>query len=170
MQVYVRPKKILLGSSLAFNLKEGYVRCVKVCDKSWVILKYLLTQYLPKVRPYITFEVCMHQGSIMEIFSSCPVLESLELQNCSIQDSNHHDHHLQCRQRSHSTDVKLKQLIIVSKCSEAFIDSLLKRIEGTQWGSKAFRSQFKNLQRPYSNMTMVIFKHFRVSIFMESFA
>ena len=88
----------------------------------------------------------MHQGSIMEIFSSCPVLESLELQNCSIQDSNHHDHHLQqCRQRSHSTDVKLKQLIIVSKCSEAFIDSLLKWITGTQWGSKAFRSQFKNL-------------------------
>jgi hypothetical protein len=38
MQVYIRPKKKLLGSSLAFNLKEGPVRCVKVCDKSWVIL------------------------------------------------------------------------------------------------------------------------------------
>ncbi len=103
-----------------------------------LVISLLLTQ-----RPYITFEVCMHQGSIMEIFSSSPVLESLELQNCSIQDSNHHDHHLQCRQRSHSTDVKLKQLIIVSKCSEAFINSLLKWIEGTQLGSKAFRSQFK---------------------------
>ena len=39
-------------------------------------------------------------GSIREIFYSCPSLESLELQNCSIQDqpSNHYDHHsLQCR-------------------------------------------------------------------------
>ena len=40
-QVYLRPKKILMGSSLAFNLKEGPVRCAKVCDKSWVILIYL---------------------------------------------------------------------------------------------------------------------------------
>ena len=39
MQVYIRPKKILLGSSLAFNLKEGPVRCAKVCNKSWVILR-----------------------------------------------------------------------------------------------------------------------------------
>ena len=31
-------KKKLLGSSLAFTLKEGPVRCAKVCDKSWVIL------------------------------------------------------------------------------------------------------------------------------------
>ena len=41
MQVYIRPKQILMGSSLAFNLKEGPVRCAKVCDKSWVILKNL---------------------------------------------------------------------------------------------------------------------------------
>ena len=41
MQVYIRPKKILLGSSLAFNLKEGPVSCAKVCNKSWVILKTL---------------------------------------------------------------------------------------------------------------------------------
>ena len=34
-------KKNLLGSSLAFTLKEGPVRCAKVCNKSWVILKYL---------------------------------------------------------------------------------------------------------------------------------
>ena len=27
-------------NSLAFNLKEGPVRCAKVCDKSWVILLY----------------------------------------------------------------------------------------------------------------------------------
>ena len=39
MQVYIRPKKISMSSSLAFNLKEGPVRCAKVCDKSWVILK-----------------------------------------------------------------------------------------------------------------------------------
>ena len=38
MQVYIRPKKFLLGSSLTFNLKEGPVRCAKVCHKSWVIL------------------------------------------------------------------------------------------------------------------------------------
>ena len=38
MQVYTRPKKNLLGSSLAFTLKEGPVRCAKVCIKSWVIL------------------------------------------------------------------------------------------------------------------------------------
>ena len=28
-----------MGSSLAFSLKEDPVRCAKVCDKSWVILK-----------------------------------------------------------------------------------------------------------------------------------
>ena len=44
MQVYVRPKKKLLGSSLAFNLKEGPVRCAKVCDRSWVILILLLSE------------------------------------------------------------------------------------------------------------------------------
>ena len=44
MQVYVRPKKNLLGSSLAFNLKEGPVRCAKVCDKSWVILGIILVK------------------------------------------------------------------------------------------------------------------------------
>ena len=38
-QVYTRPKKNLLGSSLAFTLKEGPVRCAKVCNKSWVILE-----------------------------------------------------------------------------------------------------------------------------------
>ena len=30
-----------MGSSLAFSLKEEPVRCAKVCDKSWVILKYI---------------------------------------------------------------------------------------------------------------------------------
>ena len=39
-QVYTRPKNNLLGSSLAFTLKEGPVRCAKVCNKSWVILTY----------------------------------------------------------------------------------------------------------------------------------
>ena len=33
--------KISLGSSLAFDLKGGPVKCAKVCDKSWVILKNL---------------------------------------------------------------------------------------------------------------------------------
>ena len=37
--VLKRPKKNLLGSSLAFSLKENPVRCAKVCDKSLVILK-----------------------------------------------------------------------------------------------------------------------------------
>ena len=37
-QVYLRPKLFLLGSSLAFSLKEDPVRCAKVCDESWVIL------------------------------------------------------------------------------------------------------------------------------------
>ena len=43
VQVYVRPKIFLLGSSLAFNLKEGPVRCAKVCDKSWVILTVFIS-------------------------------------------------------------------------------------------------------------------------------
>ena len=38
-QVYTRPKKNSSGSSLAFTLNEGSVRCAKVCNKSWVILK-----------------------------------------------------------------------------------------------------------------------------------
>ena len=37
-RVCLRPKNILLGSSLAFSLKEDPVRCAKVCNKSWVIL------------------------------------------------------------------------------------------------------------------------------------
>ena len=37
-QVYLRRKIFLLGSSLAFSLKEDPVRCAKVCDESWVIL------------------------------------------------------------------------------------------------------------------------------------
>ena len=45
MQVYLRPKIFLLGSSLAFNLKKGPVRCAKVCDKSWVILLMLSKQF-----------------------------------------------------------------------------------------------------------------------------
>ena len=40
-QVYTRPKKKLIGSSLAFTLKEGPVRCAKVCNNSWVILIWL---------------------------------------------------------------------------------------------------------------------------------
>ena len=42
---YTRPKNFLLGSSLAFTLKEGSVRCAKVCNKSWVILNYFTFQY-----------------------------------------------------------------------------------------------------------------------------
>ena len=38
--IFFNEKKIL-GSSLAFTLKEGPVRCVKVCNKSWVILLHL---------------------------------------------------------------------------------------------------------------------------------
>ena len=49
-QVYTRPKKNLLGSSLAFTLKEGPVRCAKVCNKSWVILTYVFLKQ--KSTPY----------------------------------------------------------------------------------------------------------------------
>jgi hypothetical protein len=50
MQVYTRPKNFWGGSSLAFNLKEDPVRCVKVCDKSWVILLYLSLPYCSSER------------------------------------------------------------------------------------------------------------------------
>ena len=46
-KVYTRPKKKLFGSSLAFTLKEGPVRCVRVCNKSWVILLYLPSTHDP---------------------------------------------------------------------------------------------------------------------------
>ena len=45
MQVYIIPRNFLLGSSLAFNLKDGPVRCATVCNKSWVILGWV--QQLP---------------------------------------------------------------------------------------------------------------------------
>ena len=45
-QLYLTPKILLMGSSLAFNLKEDPVRCAKVCDKSWVILWAPLTIYM----------------------------------------------------------------------------------------------------------------------------
>ena len=38
---YKMQQKNLLGSSLAFDLREGPVKCAKVCGKSWVILKNL---------------------------------------------------------------------------------------------------------------------------------
>ena len=53
MQVHLRPKKFLLGSSLAFTLKEGPARCAKVCNKSWVILRdsaAILTQTAVELR------------------------------------------------------------------------------------------------------------------------
>ena len=37
-QVYLRPKKILLGNSLAFSLKEDPVTCAKMCEEIWVML------------------------------------------------------------------------------------------------------------------------------------
>ena len=43
-QLYLTPKISLLGSSLAFSLKEDPVRCAKVCDKSWVIIMYISTK------------------------------------------------------------------------------------------------------------------------------
>ena len=49
VQVYTRAKKELLGSSLAFTLKEGPVRCAKVCNKSWVI-QYTLDLRKPDLR------------------------------------------------------------------------------------------------------------------------
>ena len=47
-QLYLSPKIFLLGSSLAFSLKEDPVRCAKVCDKSWVIL---MTGNEPRYEP-----------------------------------------------------------------------------------------------------------------------
>ena len=46
-QVNLISKKILMGSSLAFSLQEDpvLVRCAKVCDESWVILKLLSLLY-----------------------------------------------------------------------------------------------------------------------------
>ena len=41
-QLYLTPKIFLMGNSLAFSLKEDPVRCAKVCDKSWVILRYTI--------------------------------------------------------------------------------------------------------------------------------
>ena len=35
---FTQDLKKILGSSLTFTLKEGPVRCAKVCNKSWVIL------------------------------------------------------------------------------------------------------------------------------------
>ena len=38
MTEFTQYKIFLMGSSLAFSLKEDPVRCAKVCGKSWVIL------------------------------------------------------------------------------------------------------------------------------------
>ena len=52
-QLYLTPKIFLMGSTLAFSLKEDPVRCAKVCDKSWVIL--MRCPYIwPKIEnPYL---------------------------------------------------------------------------------------------------------------------
>ena len=41
MQVYARPKLFFGGRLLALIIKEEPVKCVKVCNKSWVILRYI---------------------------------------------------------------------------------------------------------------------------------
>ena len=64
-------------------------------------------------------------GAIRDIFQHCPQLENLEIQNCSIEDDiRHSDSHAHAAAAAN----KLKQLIIVSKCSEAFMNRLLKMI------------------------------------------
>ena len=57
MQVYLRPKIFLLGSSLAFSLKEDPVRCAKVCDKSWVILQQV--EYISTLKSLIVEYACL---------------------------------------------------------------------------------------------------------------
>ena len=54
--MYLRPKNFLLGSGLAFSLKEDPVRCAKVCDESWVILLYLLGLHWHPVESYRKFQ------------------------------------------------------------------------------------------------------------------
>ena len=66
-QLYLTPKIFLMGSSLAFSLKEDPVRCAKVCDKSWVIL---MARYLEGINPS-HLKVCISISSyriIPEVF------------------------------------------------------------------------------------------------------
>ena len=61
MQVYTRSKKKLLSSCLAFTLKEGPVRCAKVCYKSWVILRPQDLEHQSQIhRIPLYLEVCTY--------------------------------------------------------------------------------------------------------------
>ena len=62
-------------------------------------------------------------GAIRDILNCCNNLVKLDLQNCSIKD-HHNDHDSVCRYTIPKH--KLKHLILVSKCSEIFMNKLLK--------------------------------------------
>ena len=82
-QLYLTPKIFLMGSSLAFSLKEDPVRCAKVCDKSWVILRFLYGQ--ARVKAFCTL-CTLHtvvQKSKYLIFKMCNVQSDSELETDS---------------------------------------------------------------------------------------
>ena len=74
-QVYLRPKNFLLGSSLAFSLKEDPVRCAKVCDESWVILWVNATRFNQttpiKTHVYFNLEVYLEPDRNSSLLLLC---------------------------------------------------------------------------------------------------
>ena len=98
---------------------------------------YLQSKLLAKLGSQLTELKLIHveqitlSGALNEIFHSCFNLVKLDLQNCSIQDGggNNPLEHLELRHNnssSLSSHNKLKHLVLVSKCSEIFMNKLLK--------------------------------------------
>ena len=96
---------------------------------------YLQSKLLAKLGSQLTELKLIHveqitlSGALNEIFHSCLNLVKLDLQNCSIQDGGGGNNPLELRHNnssSLSSHNKLKHLVLVSKCSEIFMNKLLK--------------------------------------------
>ena len=108
---------------------------------------------LAKFGSTLTELKCVHveqltlNGTFKIIFQHCPSLNRLELQNCSIQD-NPNDH-------EPSFTAKLKELSLVSKCSEMFMDRIIRCfpvLEALECGTSTGLSDLvieRNLEKLY---------------------
>ena len=91
-----------MGSSLAFTLKEGPVRCAKVCNKSWVILRcYCGAQTeLQKSERYLLILLCASKFEFVKSQDLFGVARSLLTESWKITVSKEYKEEAQCAQKA----------------------------------------------------------------------
>ena len=81
---FTKDLKKSLGSSLAFTLKEGPVRCVKVWNKSWVIL---CSNYLYQYNAHLDKQRVMIKTTTIYLFTNTKITKTQRNQSVQISDS-----------------------------------------------------------------------------------